>query len=118
MSCSSCRQFGGALGMPLSYLNRNYTEPSASEGSNLLQSQVGLARSVINPTGGKRKLNTRKYKKADKHTRKCKNKCKKSGGFYPSVMGSFIQNAARLMPAAAITGYRMTRNYNKTRRHR
>ena len=40
------------------------------------------------------------------------------GGFYPSVMGQFVGNASRLVPAAAITGYRMVKNYNKTRRTR
>jgi len=122
MTCTSCKQLGGYNGMPLSYLNRNYTEPSASAGSNILQSEVGLARPVINPRGGKRvgnhkgKKNSktrRNCKKTHKHTRKCK-----KGGFYPSVMGSFLQNASRLVPVAAVTGYRMVRNYNQTRRHR
>jgi hypothetical protein len=40
------------------------------------------------------------------------------GGFYPSVMGHFVSNASRLVPAAAITGYRMVKNFKKTRRNR
>ncbi len=40
------------------------------------------------------------------------------GGFYPSVMGQFVGNASRLVPAAAITGYRMVKNFKKTRRNR
>jgi hypothetical protein len=131
MPCSSCKQFGGDNGMPLSYVNRGYTEPSASAGSNILGSEVGLARPVINPTGGKRTtLRKRRTlrKRTTLHKRKALHKCNKKhahtrkcmsrGGFYPSVMGSFVQNASSLVPAAAVTGYRMVRNYKNTRRHK
>jgi hypothetical protein len=97
MVCGSgCKQFGGASGAPLSYVDPKYTGPSASAGSNLLISEPLLARPSLNHTGGKR------------------------GGFFPppSIMGSFIPNAARLAPAAAITGYRMVRNYKKTRKRK
>jgi hypothetical protein len=94
------RQYGG---MPLSYLNQNYREPSASAGSNVLVSQAGLARPVLNLTGGKRRTRRSMYRK-------------RHGGFYPSIMGNFLGNASRLVPAAAITGYRMVKNYNKTRK--
>ena len=102
MVCGSgCKQFGGsrklrggASGAPLSYLDPKYTGSSASAGSNVLISEPLLARPSLNHTGGKR------------------------GGFFPppTIMGSFIPNAARLAPAAAITGYRMVRNYKKTRK--
>ena len=110
MSCSACKLKGGAQGAPLSYLNPNYQEPSAATGSNRLVSEALLARPSLNHTGGKRKC-TRKHK----HTRKCKSK---RGGFYPSVMGSLINNGARLVPAAGVQAYRMVRNYKKTRKNR
>jgi len=113
MACTSCRQFGGsrvnrtrkykggAQGAPLSYLNPNYQEPSAYAGSNKLISEPLLARPSLNHTGGKRK-----------HAKS------RRGGWVPSVMGSFVPNAARLVPAAAVQGYRMVRNYKKTRKNR
>ena len=120
------RQCAG--GMPLSYLNTGYSEPGTSSrlGSNLMISEAGLARPSINHTGGrrnKRKNNlrtrriNRRNKKVSASSTRCK-KCTKNGGFYPSVMGSFIQNASRLVPVAAVTGYRMVRNYGKTRKNR
>lgn len=87
---------GGASGAPLSYLDPKYNEPSASVGINRLISEPLLARPSLNHTGGKRS----------------------KGGFYPSVMGPFVTNAARLAPAAAVQGYRMVRNYKKTRKNR
>ena len=86
--------------MPLSYLKTGYTEPSASAGSDVQVSQAGLARPVLNHTGG-----TRKHKSC---------KCKK-GGFYPTVMGSFLRNASRLVPAVVYSGYKLM---NKTRKSR
>ena len=104
MPCNSCKQYGG---MPLSYVNRAYTEPSASAGSNMLSVEAGLVRPVINPRGGRR----------NKHSKR--KQTRRRGGFYPSVMGSFLENASRLAPAAAVTGYRMVRNYGKkTRKNR
>ena len=99
--------------MPLSFLDSSYKEPSASTGSNHNISQVGLARPVLNHTGGRRKTNrgTRKIKRG------CRT-CKKVGGFYPSVMGSLVRNAQALVPAVGITGYRMWNNFNKTKKNR
>ena len=164
----------GAVGAPLSYMNTNYREPSAAAGSDIQISEPGLARPVLNPTGGKRS-----YSKRNRRTQRgsafdmlayCKEligspppplcpppapvpcipppppptpppppmpapsvsgascpcrggRCRtvnrrRHGGFYPSVMGNFIGNASRLVPVAAITGYRMIKNYNKTRKNR
>jgi hypothetical protein len=109
MPCNTCKQFGG---MPLSYLNNSYRESSASAGSDILHSEPGLARPVINLRGGKRKSPRRRsmQRTMKKRTRR--------GGFIPSVMGPFIENASRLTPAAAVTAYRMIKNYNKTRKSR
>ena len=87
--------------MPLSYLKTNYSEPSASAGSDVQISQAGLARPVLNHTGGK-----------TKGTRKRSCRCMK-GGFYPTVMGSFLRNASRLVPAVVYSGYKLL---NKTRK--
>ena len=111
MACSACKQFGGTRrnkrtkryrggAAPLSYVNNSYREPSGYAGSNVLISEPGLARPALQHTGGRRS---------------------RKGGFYPSVMGPFINNAIRLAPASAITAYRMTRNYrssSKTRKNR
>ena len=97
-TCSGAIQAGG--GMPLSFMSRLYSEPQGSVGSTMLGSQPLLARPSINMTGG-----SRKHK----------------GGFSPSVMGSFVQNASMLVPAAGITGYRMLKNYKnpaKTRKQK
>jgi hypothetical protein len=110
-----------AGGMPLSFLDSSYKEPSASAGSNHNISEVGLARPVLNHTGGRRKINrgTRKNKstKKNKANRSCRT-CKKVGGFYPSVMGSLVRNAQALIPAVGVTGYRMWNNFNKTKKNR
>ena len=106
----STRKQNGGLPMPLSYLKEGYTEPSASAGLNMLVSQAGLARPVLNATGGRRK-NTKKATR--KHRASCK--CKK-GGFYPTVMGSFIRNASRLVPAAVYSGYKLMKSKSKTRK--
>ena len=121
------RQYAG--GMPLSYLNKGYFEPGTSitAGSDRMISEPGLARPAINHTGGKRNR-TMKSRKMDSQTRRmnrrnhsrctsCK-KCVTKGGFFPSVMGAFIQNASRLMPAAGITGYRMWHNFGKTKKNK
>ena len=114
--------------MPLSYLKVGYTEPSASAGSNVLGSQAGLARPVLNATGGKRsnrrskrsnrrsirRSHSRRSKRTRKHGGSCG--CMKKGGFYPTVMGSFIRNASRLVPAVAYSGYKLLKN--KTRKSR
>ena len=120
MACSACKQFGGTRrnkitkrntrnkryrgggtsSAPLSYVNNSYREPSGYAGSNVLISEPGLARPSLNHTGGRRS---------------------RKGGFYPSIMGPFINNAAKLAPATAVTAYRMVRNYkssSKTRKNR
>ena len=98
------RQQGG---MPLSYVNPSYIEPSASSGSNLLHVQPGLARPVLNPTGGSRRKTLKKSKKS----KKSRSRRLSKGGFIPSVMGPFLKNGAALLPAAAVSGYRFVRNY-------
>jgi hypothetical protein len=98
---------GGASAAPLSYLNPKYVEPSGPEGVNRLISEPLLARPSLNHTGGKRRTK-RSKKRTSKKTRR--------GGFYPSVMGSFLSNGARLLPATAVQGYRMLRNYKKSRK--
>jgi hypothetical protein len=105
-----------AGGMPLSFLDSSYKEPSASAGYDRLGSQVGLARPVINHTGGRRKL-TRKVHRKHKAKKGCRT-CKKVGGFYPSIVGNFVRNAQALIPAAGITGYRMWNNFGKTKKNR
>lgn len=95
MACGACKQFGG--GLPLSYLNTAYKEPSGSAGSNILLSQAGLARPVLNATGGtRRKRNVKKTRRRNIR-----------GGFYPSVMGGFVSNASRLVVPAGVVAYRM-----------
>ncbi len=103
------RQNAGA--MPLSFLDNTYREPSASAGSNHNISQAGLARPVLNHTGGMRSTRSKRNKQT------CR-RCKKVGGFYPSVMGSLVRNAQALIPAAGITAYRMWNNFGKTRKNR
>jgi len=99
----------GTTAAPLSYLDPSYKEPSASAGSNVLNAEVGLVRPSLNATGGGYRYKRRRtYKK--RSTRR--------GGFYPSVMGGFVGNASRLIPAVAVTGYRMLKNYKKTRKNR
>lgn len=95
------RKHRGGNAMPLSYVKPSYAEPSAYSGSNVLHAQAGLARPVLNPSGGRRGAHTRRR-----------------GGFYPSVMGSLLHNGSRLIPAAGVTGYKMFKNYSKTRKNR
>jgi hypothetical protein len=104
-----------AGGMPLSFLDSSYKEPSASAGTNHNISQVGLARPVLNHTGGRRR--TSKNKNRSRRSQSCRT-CKKVGGFYPSVMGSLVRNAQALVPAVGITGYRMWNNFGKTRKNK
>lgn len=110
-----------AGGMPLSFLDSSYKEPSASSGSNHNISQVGLARPVLNHTGGMRSTRSTRRTKAKKRTMRKRSSCrtcKKVGGFYPSVVGSFVRNAQALIPAVGITGYRMWNNFGKTKKNR
>ena len=99
----------GTTGAPLSYLDQTYKEPSASAGSNVLNAEVGLVRPSLNATGGG-------YRRKRRST--YKRRSTRKGGFYPSVMGGFVTNASRLVPAVAVTGYRMIKNYKKTRKNR
>ena len=139
MSCETCKMSGGAAGTrhvggakhiggaamaPLSYLNPSYREPSSSAGPHALHSEPGLARPSINATGGARTRSSRKLKctKKHKHTRRCMRSTRR-GGFYPSIMGSLLVSGPRLAVPAAVTGYRMVRNYkgaskNRTRKNR
>ena len=106
-----------AGGMPLSFLEPFYREPSAAAGSNVNVSQVALARPVLNHTGGSRHGRRRSHS----HKRARRSVTRKrvmKGGFIPSVMGSFVQNAKMLLPAVGVNAYRMYMNYNKTRRNR
>jgi len=102
-----------AGGMPLSYLQKGYVEPSATAGSTVNVSQVGLARPVLNATGGaRRKHRSRSRSRARTHKKIMK------GGFFPGVMGSFLQNAKSLLPATAVAAYNTFKNFNKTKRNR
>ena len=101
------RNYSGG-GMPLSYLNKHYVEPSAAVGSTVNVSEPLLARPVLNPRGGGSRV---------RRKTRCR-RCVKVGGFSPGVMGSFIQNAKALIPAVGVTGYRMWKNFGKTRKNR
>jgi len=107
-----------AGGMPLSFLDSNYKEPSAAAGGTVNVSEVALARPVLNHTGGKRTRNKKNKTRSKAKRRSHCRTCKKIGGFYPSVMGSLVRNAQALIPAAGITGYRMLKNFGKTRKNR
>ena len=116
--CDTCKMSGGAYLAPLSYLNPTYREPSSSAGPHALYSEPGLARPSINATGGTRKgTRSKKLKctKKHKHTRKCI-----KGGFMPpvSMLGSFLVSGPRLAVPAAVSGYRMVRNYKGSRASR
>ena len=102
--------------MPLSYLKVGYAEPSASAGSNVQVSEAGLARPVLNATGGNRRSTKRSHSKKQTRKRGGSCGCMKKGGFYPTVMGSFLRNASRLVPAVAYSGYKLLKN--KTRKSR
>ena len=107
------KQRAGA--MPLSYVDKHYLEPSGPAGSNLNVSQVGLARPVLNLTGGSR--DRRSHRRSHKRSRVTRKRVMR-GGFFPGVMGAFIQNAKSLLPVTAVTGYRMFKNFNKTAKNR
>jgi hypothetical protein len=118
------RQGGGAYGAPLSYLDTSYREPQASAGSDILRFQPGLARPVINPTGGRRRSRRRASTRRNRSRRNRRNAMARTrrGGFYPSVMGSFTANGAALVPATLYSGYKFIKNYKgrkaSTRRRR
>ena len=105
--------------MPLSFLQPFYREPSAAAGSTVNVSQVGLARPVLNLTGGSRHRRSHRRSHTRSHTRrKVTRKRVMKGGFLPSIMGSFIQNAKMLIPVAGVNAYRMYKNFNSTRKNR
>jgi hypothetical protein len=131
MSCGAYKMNGGAKGInhvggaamaPLSYLNPSYREPSSSAGPHALYSEPGLARPSINATGGSRKrVSKTRCTRRHKHTRRC---MRSKGGFFPpvSALGSFMRSAPSLAVPAAVSGYRMLRNYkgpskNRTRKN-
>lgn len=93
--------------MPLSYVNPVYREPSAFAGSDRVISQVGLARPALHHTGGRRSRRTRRSRNTRRRT------SRRRGGFYPSVMGGVLSTGPKLIPAVAVTGYRMCKNYKK-----
>jgi hypothetical protein len=93
--------------MPLSYLNPNYREHSAFAGSGRVISGAGLAHPGLNHTGGRRSRTTR----ARKLRRSRLSRRSRRGGFYHSVMGSVLSSGPKLIPVAAVTGYRMCKNY-------
>lgn len=101
MVCTQCQQFGGGA-MPLSYVNPSFREPSAFSGPNRVFSEVGLARPAMQHTGGRRSKRTRSRR------------LRRRGGFYPSVMGGVLSSGPKLLPVAAVTGYRMCKNYKKS----
>ena len=109
------RQRGsGLFAAPLSYLESSYREPSASAGSTVNVSQAGLARPSLNMTGGSRNRRSHRLRRSRGMTlRKVMR-----GGFFPGVMGAFVQNAKSLIPVVGVTGYRMFKNFNKTKRNR
>uniref|UniRef100_A0A6C0ANN8 Uncharacterized protein n=1 Tax=viral metagenome TaxID=1070528 RepID=A0A6C0ANN8_9ZZZZ len=116
---SGTKQVGGVAMVPLSYLNPTYREPSSSAGPHALYSEPGLARPSINATGGSRlRTRARKIRRTKKHN--TRRNLKRKGGFFPpvSALGSFMQSAPRLAVPAAVTGYRMVRNYNKRNKSR
>jgi hypothetical protein len=115
MSCG-VKQLGGAAMAPLSYLNPSYREPSSSAGPHALHSEPGLARPSINATGGSRKsARSRKIRctRKHKHTRRCLKRGTRRGGFFPpiSALGPFMRTGPSLAVPAAVSGYRMLRNY-------
>jgi hypothetical protein len=99
----------GLTNAPLSYLDVSYKEPSGPAGSIVNIFEAGLARPALNMTGGARTRRSVRRKGSRKVMR---------GGFYPGVMGAFIQNAKMLIPAAGVSCYRMFKNFNKTRKNR
>jgi broad specificity phosphatase PhoE len=96
-------QRGGGVNMPLAYfqdgaqMNGTYPEPT---GTGLVATSNSWVRAALNQTGGRR--GTRKQQ----------------GGFSPSIMGSFVANGSRLIPAAGYMGYRMFEKAGKTRKGR
>jgi hypothetical protein len=93
-NCGAAHQTGGGVNMPLAYfqdgaqMHGTYPEPT---GTGLATISNSWVRTPLTQTGG----------------------AKQQGGFSPSVMGSFLTNGARLIPAAGYMGYRM---FNKSQK--
>ena len=107
----------GLTNAPLSYLDASYKEPSGPAGSIVNIFEAGLARPALNMTGGARTRRSVRHSVRHSVRRKGSRKVMR-GGFYPGVMGAFIQNAKMLIPAAGVSCYRMFKNFNKTRKNR
>ena len=90
--------------MPMKFFDPLAEEPAAWAGRNL-QYASGLG--IRSAVGGKRS------------TRKSSKRSKRKGGFYPSVMGSFTQSAARFItPIALYAGYKLLTNRTHHKRRR
>lgn len=96
----SVTQRGGYVGMPLAY----FKDGAQMQGTSVEPTGVGLggstsawAREPIAQRGGSVKRS-------------------QQGGFAPSIMGSFVGNGLRLVPAVAYVGYKMYKNGRKTKR--
>ena len=94
------QQRGGYVGMPLAY----FKDGAQMQGTSVEPTGVGLGgstsawvREPIAQRGGSVKRS-------------------QQGGFAPSIMGSFVGNGLRLVPAAAYVGYKMYKNGRKTKR--
>ena len=94
-------QRGGYVGMPLAY----FKDGAQMQGTTAEPTGVGLgsstgswAREPIQQSGGSVKRRAQQ------------------GGFSPSIMGSFVTNGMRLVPAVAYVGYKMLKNQKRTRR--
>lgn len=106
---------GGYVGMPLAYfkdgaqMQGTTTDPT---GVGIGGSSASWAREPIQQSGGsvKRKARVTVKKRKARVTAK-----RQAGGFSPSVMGSFVSNGLRLVPAVAYVGYNMYKNSRKTR---
>ena len=85
--------------MPMKFFDPQAEEPAAWAGRNL-QYASGLG--IRSAVGGKRSKRS-----------------KRKGGFYPSVMGSFTQSAARFItPIALYAGYKLLTNRTRHKRRR
>jgi broad specificity phosphatase PhoE len=93
-------QKGGGVTMPLGF----YQEGAQMQGTYGSETGAGLgvmtanmARSALTQTGGRKA---------------------QSGGFSPSIMGSFAANGLSLLPVASYMGYKMMNKKSKTRKDR
>ena len=67
---------------------------------------------------GRTHRKTRKNRKSGGFTSKDVQVTAASGGFMPSVMGSFVANARMLTPLAIAAGYRLVDNAKQVRKNR